>query len=459
MKIVFCALMLGVLTPVFTQKTLTLDDYLQQVRTQHPIARQGGLLPGKAQATLLAAQGGFDPKVFGDWERKSFDGKNYFNLLESGVKLPTWFGIEGKVGYNYTSGVFLNPERKLPADGQAVLGLSMPLLQGLLMDERRANLFQARILQSANEVERLLLLNDLLFEATKSYWDWSLAFTWREIYAEAVQLAKFRLDGIRESWRQGDRPAIDTLEALILVQDRQLELNAADLALRNATLDLQNFTWENDRILQVDTSLKPVSLGNILLGDDAFFAPADTLTERHPLTQSYRYKLQHLDVERRLKREALKPRLDVSYNLLADGFDFSPGNSDLFLQNYKWGIQAGFPLFFRKERGGIQLTDLKILDTEYQLSQKRQEIRNKIQGYQNELENLQNQIRLATDMRDNYARLLAGENEKFTLGESSVFLVNARESKLIEALLKLAKLQVMAGKTLAALRWSAGRLN
>ncbi len=453
-------LLSAVLSPflLFAQltKSLSHDAFLQQVRSNHPFAKQATLLDAEAAATLLVARGGFDPKVYGDWERKSFDGKNYYNLAEGGVKLPTWYGIEGKAGYNYSSGVFLNPESKLPANGQAVLGLSLPLLQGLVMDERRAGLYQARIFQRANMAEQRLILNDLLYAAAKSYWDWSLADAWVQTYREAVRNAEVRLEGIRGSWEQGDRPAIDTLEALIQVQDRRLELNAAQVYFQNATLALQNFNWANGDVVPLDTNLRPPPLTASLLPDGLALSPADTLATQHPQVQAYRFKLESLDVERRLKREALKPRLDVSYNLLGDGFDLSPDNGDLFLQNYKWGVQAGFPLFFRKERGGLQLAELKIMDTELGLTQKQQEIQNKIIAYQNELANLRQQVQLANAMRENYVRLLAGENEKFVLGESSLFLVNSRENKLIEAQLKLAKLQAEAQKIEAGLRWAAG---
>jgi outer membrane protein TolC len=461
LKYITLILLILLLPYLLIAQQLSPDAFLQQVRSNHPVAKQANLLTPEAEAALLAARGGFDPKVYGDWERKSFDGKNYFNIAEGGVKLPTWYGIEGKLGYNYATGINLNPENKLPADGQAVIGASVTLLQGLVMDERRANLFQARILQRANAAEQRLLMNDLLYEAAKAYWDWSLADAWVRTYEEAVRNAETRLDGIRGSWEQGDRPAIDTLEALIQVQDRRLELNNARLYFRNARLALQNFNWENGQAIPIaigsDTTLRPQPLAEGLLADAIAFAPADTLAAMHPQVQGYRFKLESLDVERRMKREALKPRLDVSYNLLGDGFDLSPSKGSLFLQNYKWGVQAGFPLLFRKERGGLQLAELKIMDAELGLTQKRQEIRNKIIAYQNELANLRQQIILASDMRDNYARLLAGENDKFRLGESSVFLVNSRENKLIDAQLKLAKLQAEARKTEAGLRWAAGQ--
>lgn len=39
-------------------------------------------------------------------------------------------------------------------------------------------------------------------------------------------------------------------------------------------------------------------------------------------------------------------------------------------------------------------------------------------------------------MVENYEKLLAAEERKFSFGESSLFLINTRESKLIEAQLK-----------------------
>ncbi len=458
-------LLIFLLLPFFSfgqNAILTPESFLDKVRTQHPVARQANLLTDQARAALMAARGGFDPKLYGDWERKSFDGKNYFNIGEGGLKIPTWYGIEGKLGYNYTSGVFLNPENKLPSDGQAVLGFTLPLLQGMMIDDRRASLFQAKILRQANQAEQRNIRNDLLLDAAKAYWNWALANAWLQTYEEAVQVATVRLNGLRESYEAGDKPAVDTLEALIQVQDRSLQRNDARLVFRNTMLDLQNFFWENDLPVPFDTTQRPVQLALLPQLPALLDASPDEMAAQHPAVQGYEFKLQQLEVERRLKAEQLKPRLDVSYNLLGDGLDLQPGEdgnfADLFRENYKFGISAGFPIFLRKERGSLQLANLKIVDANYDLSQKRQEIRNKIAAYQNDLRNLNQQIRLASQMRDNYAALLEAENVKFAIGESSLFLVNSRENKLIEAQLKLAKLQAELMKAEAGLRWAAGRL-
>ncbi len=439
-----------------------LNAFLETVRQSHPVFRQAELLESQAQAQLRMARGSFDPFLYGSLDHKSFDGKNYFRIGEGGLKIPTWFGVEGKIGYNYASGVFLNPDNQLPGDGQLVLGASIPLLRGLAIDSRRASLFEARIQQNVNRMEQRLLRNDLLLEAAKAYWNWSLAYSWVQVFEEALQVASFRLDAIRTSWLLGDKPAIDTLEALILVQDRLLARNDAVVLLRQTSLELRNFLWENALPRPFDPNWIPEPPD----GSAGFPLPPSGRPEQaaasHPAIQQYDFKLRQLDVSRRWKQEQLKPRLDLSYQLLGEGPNLRPdGNGDLyalFRDNYKLGLSFGFPLLLRKERGSLELTRLKILDTRFDQSLKQQEIQNKIAAYLAELNNLEQQIQVASEMRDNYQRLLDGEIEKFNVGESSLFLVNSRENKLLEANVKLLKLQADRAKTRVGLRWAAGEL-
>ena len=71
---------------------------------------------------------------------------------------------------------------------------------------------------------------------------------------------------------------------------------------------------------------------------------------------------------------------------------------------------------------------------------------------------LERQIRLSTDMLQNYEDLLQAENEKFRIGESSVFLLNSREQKLIAARKKWLKQKAEYEKARAGRLWAAGQL-
>ena len=70
----------------------------------------------------------------------------------------------------------------------------------------------------------------------------------------------------------------------------------------------------------------------------------------------------------------------------------------------------------------------------------------------------QTQLLITVEMITNYQLLLSAENEKFRIGESSLFLVNSREQKLIEAQMKWAKLKASFQKMQIGLRHAAGVL-
>jgi outer membrane protein TolC len=66
---------------------------------------------------------------------------------------------------------------------------------------------------------------------------------------------------------------------------------------------------------------------------------------------------------------------------------------------------------------------------------------NKVKQVFNEQINIKNQISLQEQMYLNYQRLQRAEETRFANGESSLFLINARENKAIESLQKLVELR------------------
>lgn len=451
-------------------KVFTETAFLDWVRKYHPVIQQATLLNRVGEAYQLKARGGFDPKVFGTVEQKSFDGKTYFTVGETGLKIPSWLGAEFKAGYTWTNGVFLNPENNLPAAGQAYAGVKWSLGRGLMIDERRATLEKAKILQAANIVEQKMVVNDVLLDAGKAYWEWVNGYNNLKIYEAALRLATIRLEGVKSSFLQGDKPAIDTLESTIQVQNRQILLNDAKVVYENSRRYLSNFLWyENELPLEVSDLLQPVFYKDILLTASAIDLgiTLNNLGNDHPILQQYQLKLQQLEVDRRMKKEQLKPQVDVEFNFLGNGFDFVNRPKDaseigalnsVLTENYKAGVKVGMPIFRRKERADLELTDLKLLDTKYKIRQKGQELKNKVLNYQELLDNSRQQVGINETMVANYERLLTAENEKFRYGESSIFLLNSREQKLIDSQLKLVKLLALYQKNRLGLTWAAGQL-
>jgi outer membrane protein TolC len=447
-------------------QTLDYAAFRQQVLENHPLVRQSDLFRDQAAAALLRAKGGFDPKAYGEYSSKNFNGKTYFQYTEAGLKLPTWAGLELKGAYNLASGNFLNSENALPQNGQAAFGFNWTLGQGLLFDERRAGLQLARAGLEMGEAERLALRNDLLLDAAKAYWTWNYADNAVGIVSDALRQAEIRHEGLRESFRQGERPAIDTLETFIQVQNRQVEMQFARVDAQNAALALAIFLWNADNQSVAPESLPaaPALLSAAAAATDLPSAEnlLQTALVQHPELRMYDVKLRQLATERRLKNEKRKPVFDLSYNLLGNGWEFFPTVTEtgpaMLANDIKWGLSLSYPLLNRKARGDWQVTQIKIAQTELELRQKRQTIEAKVRQYSNDLQNLRAQADLFRDVTANYRRLLDAENERFAIGESSVFLVNTREQRWLDAQLKYFKLLSELKKAEAGVLWSAGVL-
>lgn len=445
-----------------TTRTLSETEFLSIVRAYHPVARQAKLLVERARADLTASRAGFDPAFYVYNDRKTFDGKNYYNYTNPELKIPTWFGVEVKAGLENNSGSFTDPELSLGKT--SYLGVSVPVGKNLLMDKRRAVLQQAKIFRDQSRAEQSIIINDLLLDAVDAYWTWVRHHEVYNILAEAVNVNEVRFNLVKLGYRQGDRPAIDTTEALAQLQSFQMARNDAWVSARNAALDLSNYMWmANDspyympETIMPDSSWKTTNIPRSSLPVlDEMLAVA---RESHPKLISYDYKLQILDVEKRLKFQNLLPTLNLRYNLLNKGYNvFKDASWAYYENNYKFGFDFGLPLRLSQGRGEYRAAKIKIQETNLDLMQTRLGITNKVKSYFNELANLQQQVRIAENNLDNYQRLFRGEDTRFQIGESSLFILNSRENKVLESRQKMVELKTKFFKGEKALLWAAGQL-
>ncbi|NNJ90025.1 MAG: TolC family protein [Eudoraea sp.] len=421
---------------------LNFREYLGYVKKYHPIAKQAELVLATGEANLLKARGGFDPKVEVDYDRKKFTGTEYYDRLNATFKIPTWYGIELKGNFEQTDGQFLNPDETLPEDGLYSAGVSFSLGRGFLANDRMATLRKAKFFREQSVVDRDLLVNDILYAASLAYFDWLRAYNEREIYKQFLKNAEIRFEGVKVRALSGDIATIDTVEAKIAFQNRALSLTQANVNLQNKSLELSNFLWISNNVpLELEDNVIP----DTSLQDEIDSAleilglPLDSFTiENHPKIQSLGLKIDQLIIDRRLKTNQLLPKIDLEYNFLTETPELI---NSLQSESYKGGVNISLPLFLRKERGELKLAKYKLRDAEYEYSSATVSITNKILAIYNELDSYDEQNELVYDIVNNYGILLSGEERKFSFGESSLFLINSRENKLIDARLKQNELQ------------------
>ena len=421
---------------------LRFDEYLGYVKKFHPIVKQAELVIDESQAKLLKSRGAFDPKIEVDYNRKKFKNTEYFDRLNGTFKIPTWYGVELKATFDDNSGEYLNPEAFVPDDGLYSAGVSVSLAQGLLINNRMASLKQAKLFREQAKADRDIYVNNILFEASLVYFEWLKAYNELKLFETILVNAELRYRGIKQGVEVGENAEIDATEARIAVNNRKLGLEQSKVKLMKAALELSNFLWlENNIPVELQPNIIPdVNTEPIV---DATFninqlQDQDVLLDEHPKIMSLGYKLEGLEVDKRLKANKLLPTINAEYNFLSE----TPEVARTFnTAEYKGGLNVSFPLFLRKERGDLKLAKIKMQDTEFEINSTRVNLENKINALKQELESYVTQNEITTEMVLDYERMLQAEERKFQLGESSLFLVNSRESKLIEGQLKAIEIQ------------------
>jgi Outer membrane efflux protein len=308
---------------LYAQDTLRMmreDEFLAIVRNHHPVAKQGTLLIDMARADLQTIRGAFDPILYYNTDQKTFDGKTYFNYSNAQLAVPTWFGVEVYAGAENNFGDFLNTETTLGRTSYA--GVSIPLLKDLILDKRRAALQQGKLYLKQSEWERRNVINDLLLDAYNSYWEWAKTYQVFLVLENTIRINEIRYELVKIAFQQGDRAAVDTTEALAQLQAFQQMREEAWLKFRKSSLELSTFLWLpnnqpvyiTDRVIP-DTVWIQQNFGNFNVNNLSEWLTQTTTN--HPKLQMIDFKIQALEVERRLKFQSILPKADFKYNFAA----------------------------------------------------------------------------------------------------------------------------------------------
>ncbi|TAH24542.1 MAG: hypothetical protein EAZ07_09445 [Cytophagales bacterium] len=444
-------------------KILTFDDFLELVLRNHPVAQQSELLDDKAKQELRVSRNGFDPYVYSKYNKKQFEGKNYYSLWETYLTIPTWFGTSFKTGYEEDFGINLNLDNLVPSQGLSYIGLSSSLLQGLVIDERRAILRQAQFFPKLAEAEKVKLLNKLLLNAAKEYWEWWFHYKKLQQYVVGYNFADIRFKATLERAKQGDLSMIDTVEAIMQMQNIEVLRNQSELDYKNSSLMLSNFLWNTDKTpLEINQLIIPDSteIGIQSISKQSLDSLVSFAIINHPEIVKLETKIKQLEIERRLVINKILPKLNVDYGLQQRGFYNQPNVEPINynFNNFKIAATFSTPIFLRAERGKLQLTKLKLQDSRFEFKQTNREVINSVYSSYNEYTTLEKLIIIQQKLVQNSDKLRIAEQTRFDNGESSLFLVNTRDMALINSRIKLFELETKYQKSKNTISWSAGKM-
>ncbi|MEJ5050398.1 TolC family protein [Chryseobacterium culicis] len=435
--------------------TLSAQEFISIVKNYHPLAMKYQLQNKIAHSEITRARGGFDPVLSGKLGEKNIDGTPYYRQKNLELGIPTWYGIDITAGYNHLEGEKLNSSDT--KGGLYSFGISVPLAKNLLYDKRRAMLDQAKFALKMTEAEQSVLTNELLLEAENTYWEWVQNFEIYQLQAKAVEINRKRLHLIKKTFEYGERAAIDTVEAQSQLQSFELKQKEAYLNFIKSTQQLQLFLWKDNREIYEITQL--IYPGDNLSDHSAYSDFEFLLREfrnkevnNHLSILYYNQKHYILESERRLKWQSFLPKLDFMYNFF-NKENYPSDYLPLFDNNFQYGLKLEIPVFQREAKANYQMAKMKIEQNSFDTQLKKRELDIKIETYKNELTNYQIQISLSQNNFVNYQKLLTAEETKYSNGESSLFLINSRENKMIDAQEKFISVRTKFLKSYNKLKW------
>ena len=383
----------------------------------------------EAQAKRMAAFAAFEPRL-----DLASEGKDYGNDLqyrldraEARVGLPGGIDLVG--GAAQATGAFINPERKTPVEGLVNLGISAPLGGALIFSDRQYAWNAASRDLEVEQAKRDRVERKLRLEAVKVYTFWQAQVEVQSAVDEAVAVAEERLRLVREAFRLGERSEMDTLEAYLSWVDRRTDASKQQSFSAAARANVERMLRGADDVEAdlsgVQPDARPVLLVNSPLAS--------------PETQSLNGVPELAMVSSVLRRERLAVTTAWAQWLPAPYVDYRMlqwGGSTWNPEAVQWKVGLALPLFNQKARADLAGAQARLRAAEANAA-----------SVQNEVQVLQRQLAQQVAALDSELKALLGaeaasyallqqERRRFTLGESTLFILASRETKYLEAVQK-----------------------
>ena len=429
--------------PVANAETLLTEALLvEKIKLRHPGIRAAEADRTAQQSEVRQSLGAFDPIIRGQVLR-SLDGPYGIYYTDLSVEQNTSIlGSKWVAGYRRGLGSYPVYDEKMRTNeaGEFRAGLEVPLLRNLLIDERRARFDVQAIGSSAANETLLQSEQEVLRAGLIRYWDWVAAGKKLELNYHLLKIAEERDEFLGERIKAGDAPRIELMDNQRVMVQRQSLVVGAERALQKAALELSMFLWDENgkrTIPEKKTLPKDWGVWKSALTDEEFLQRQKV--ESVPEAKIQRFSVLQREIELRLARNQILPRLDVSTTVSRDY-----GLGPLKANDTEWrvGLTLEFPLLFntslgRKEQAFARLVRSEMIEqlTVERLWNQRIDLAQAVHAIESRLSLAKDEVKLADKLEDL-------ETERFLHGDSSILIVNLREQATLEAELKLLDLNL-----------------
>jgi cobalt-zinc-cadmium efflux system outer membrane protein len=438
--------------PVVAADPLGLEAVLRSVDERYPLLLAAIEDVNAAEGEQLAADGGFDPS----WKTKAsaYPAGGYQNFrAETGLEQPTGlWGTRFFAGYRVGYGDFAIYDGKARTNdyGEARLGATVPLLRDGSIDRRRATIRRAEL---AADIARLSVRQqriELARVASAKYWDWVGAGRRLSVALQLLNIATGRDDGIQRRVARGDVPNYEHIENVRAIQQRQGAVVSATRSLQQASIELSLYFRDErgEPIVLSDVRL-PTSLPE---PSGALVAPQEAerlALARRPDNQRADLQREQQRVELTLAENQRLPAIDLTLagvqgfgpttptlSTIVDYPDIDNANKKLNKTGFEASLFIDIPLLNRTASGKRDAAEASLRRITEQARYTRDKIVAEVRDAtsamvqaRRRLEAVRAEVRAA----DELATL---EERRFDLGDSTLLIVNLRETAAAESHIK-----------------------
>jgi outer membrane protein TolC len=435
---------------------LTLEEVLAWVDRSHPLLKGTEREKMVARGKVLKALGAFEPVLVNDMELERFVPRGALDTRTAGFN-DTFLdfrdpsGIRASAGYRRAVGDAVIPDLEFGRNNQALLGVFIPLLRGLLVNPDSAELKRSGLADPRAEIQIAQTRQDLFLAAANQYWDWVAAVKLADVQQRAVRVAEDRAKQVEQRAKAGAVAPLDVVEANQEVQRRREAHIAATRLVEAEQFKLSMFLWERDA-----PSIPPVER-----------APEFPKQVALPASeQVHEDKLQARSVRPEVRAVAIEAKvnnidLELAKNNLLPSLDAEAAPARIpekFVLGlgYRFGVELRIPFLQRRARGEVLeaqgKADQLVLAQKFREQQVMMDVDNALSA----IERAKQRIEAASQSLRMARTLEEGERFRFSLGATNVLFVNLRERNSVDSENQWVRALADYHKALALYRWASG---
>lgn len=356
MKTLAATLIFFFLVFAHAQSVLTMDAYLEQVRSEHQgykgaLQNRQGAKNKASQADLITSfrlEGNYQLQTDKKLSQNpvltydSMDSESY----SLGIAKTTTFGLAAKLSYDINKLEYVNPSATIPGGSQISSSTPTLTLTQSLWQNGFGSLTKAQVEAAAAqaEYERLTseaTLNSLVQNATNAYWNLVLQREVVEIQKAALKQAQALYDYNSKRSRMNLTDRADSLQSKATLESKKLDLQTA---LDNEEVRLRDFNiYRNRPSHENPGALAPINWA---------FIPKINIPETHGSRADVKAAKAQADANAanyKITAESNKPLLNLfgSYSLNGRATSYGDAISDSYSANRPTttvGITLSVPL-------------------------------------------------------------------------------------------------------------------